>query len=111
MADVIAQVHQPRYFVNFNSPAEIDEAGITNGTTVFYVDQHSTYVFTQGLRGIKGSDASNMHDEEPAAHEIEFSDDEAEAEYKRQLKDAKEERKAKRDERKGGSAIPAHLKR
>lgn len=111
MADVIAQVHQPRYFVNFNSPTEIEAAGITKGTTVFYVEQHSTYVFTQALRGIKGSDASNMHDEEPAAHEIEFSDDEAEADYKRQLKNNKEDRKAMRDERRGGAAMPAHPKR
>jgi hypothetical protein len=35
---------------------------------------------------MKGSDASNVHDEEVGDDEIEFSDDEAEAMYKRQLK-------------------------
>lgn len=35
---------------------------------------------------MKGSDASNIWDEEVAAHEMEFSDDEEEAEYRRRLK-------------------------
>lgn len=32
---------------------------------------------------MKGSDASNVHDEEVGEDEVEFSDDEAEAAYKR----------------------------
>lgn len=35
---------------------------------------------------MKGSDASNVHDEEPADHELEFSDDEAEAAFKARTK-------------------------
>ena len=35
----------------------------------------------------KGSDASNAHDEEPGEDEVEFSDDEQEAAYKRMLKE------------------------
>jgi H/ACA ribonucleoprotein complex non-core subunit NAF1 len=35
---------------------------------------------------LKGSDASNVHDEEPADDELEFSDDEAEAAYRSHLK-------------------------
>ena len=34
----------------------------------------------------KGCDASNIFDEEPARHEVEFSDDEAEKEFKRSKK-------------------------
>ncbi|KAK5724211.1 hypothetical protein LTR17_013497 [Elasticomyces elasticus] len=59
------------------------------GVQIFYVDSHSTFVFTQPLKGLKGTDASNIHDEEVAEEEMEFSDDEAEAEYKRMKKAAK----------------------
>lgn len=46
----------------------------------------ATFVFTRELRAIKGSDASNVWDEEVGAGEIEFSDDEQEQEYKRAQK-------------------------
>lgn len=43
--------------------------------------------YLQSLRSIKGSDASNVYDEEPShPDEIEYSDDEAEAAAKKQLK-------------------------
>lgn len=38
------------------------------------------------LKRLKGSDASNVHDEEPGEDEIEFSDDEAEAVHRSRLK-------------------------
>lgn len=90
VADTIGRVETPIYIVRFNSAAEIEEFGIKENTEIFYVPEHSTYVFTEPLRAQKGSDASNLHDEEPAEHEIEFSDDEAEAEHKRQKKRAKQ---------------------
>lgn len=43
-------------------------------------------MFLNMIRALKGSDASNVNDEEPAAHEVEFSDDEAEASHKSILK-------------------------
>lgn len=52
---------------------------------VFHVPQRSKFVFLDRLSH-KGSDASNVHDEEPADDELEFSDDEAEAAYKSGLK-------------------------
>jgi H/ACA ribonucleoprotein complex non-core subunit NAF1 len=51
--------------------------------TVYHIPSLSKYVFPGALARIKGSDASNIHDEEPDDHELEFSDDEAEAMYKR----------------------------
>lgn len=39
------------------------------------------------LKRFKGSDASNVHDEEPAEYELEFSDDEEEAAHKARLKE------------------------
>ena len=55
-------------------------------TPIYYVNEHSTFVFTQPLKAAKGTDASNIHDEEVGEDEMEFSDDEAEAEHKRQQK-------------------------
>ena len=98
VAETLGRVQQPYYSVRFTNAAGIAEAGISKGTPVFYSEQHSTTVFTQPLKAFKGSDASNLHDEEVADDEIEFSDDEAEAEYKRQQKQAKQ---ARRDGRPG----------
>lgn len=90
VADTFGRVEEPLYTVRFNSPEEISETGASVGQKVFYVPQHSDYVFTQALKGLKGSDASNIFDEEVGEAEREFSDDEAEAEYKRQRKYARQ---------------------
>lgn len=86
VAETLGRVHQPLYSVRFTNAAAISEAGIAKGTRIFYVEQHSTYVFIQSLKALKGSDASNLHDEEVGDDELEFSDDEVEAEHKRRLK-------------------------
>lgn len=87
VADLIGRVEEPRYTIRFTNDEAIAEAGLSAaGTTVFYVPTHSTFVFTQPLKAVKGSDASNFHDEEVGEDEMEFSDDEAEAEHKRQMK-------------------------
>ncbi|KAI9809238.1 MAG: hypothetical protein M1825_002529 [Sarcosagium campestre] len=98
VAETLGRVQQPMYSIRFNSRQEIIDSGITVGTPIFYVKDHSTYVFTQPLRAMKGSDASNFYDEEVGRDEVEFSDDEAEAEYKRKLK---MERQAKKGARGG----------
>lgn len=53
---------------------------------VFHVLSRSKFVFPGQLQTLKGSDASNIYDEEVREDEIEFSDDEAEAAYKRRVK-------------------------
>ena len=98
VAETLGRVQQPYYSVRFTNAAAISEAGISKGTPIFYVEQHSAPVFTQPLKAFKGSDASNLHDEEVGDDAIEFSDDEAEAEYKKKLKLTN---KAKRDIRQG----------
>jgi hypothetical protein len=61
---------------------------------VFHVPQRSNFVFVEQLKRLKGSDASNVHDEEPSGgDQVDFSDDEEEARYKRSLKSAGEKRK------------------
>ncbi|GAB7344431.1 hypothetical protein MBLNU457_2277t2 [Dothideomycetes sp. NU457] len=94
VAETIGRVQQPMYSVAFTTKQEIDDMGMVKGTKIFYVDAHSTFVFTQPLRNLKGTDASNLHDEEVGADEMEFSDDEAEAAYKRAKKEAKRGNKA-----------------
>lgn len=98
IAETLGRVQQPFYSVCFTNAAAIIEIGIFKGTKIFYVQQHSTYVFTQAIKAIKGSDASNLHDEEVGDDELEFSDDEAEAEHKRRVK---MQRQSKRDTRTG----------
>ncbi|KAK1818660.1 hypothetical protein LTR12_006972 [Friedmanniomyces endolithicus] len=89
VAETLGRVQEPMYSVAFNSAQEIKDASLEQGVKVYYVDAHSTFVFTQPLKNMKWTDASNIHDEEVGDEEMEFSDDEAEAEYKRMKKLAK----------------------
>ncbi len=104
VAETLGRVQQPFYSVRFTNAAGIAEAGTDQGTKIFYVKQHSTYVFTEPLKAFKGSDASNLHDEEVGEDEMEFSDDEAEAEYKRRVK---QDKRARKDARFGTNGGPA----
>ncbi|KAI5301070.1 hypothetical protein KEM56_001997, partial [Ascosphaera pollenicola] len=93
VADTLGRVEQPLYTVRFTNEEAIKQHGIEVGKAVCYLYEHSTFVFTEPLKAIKGSDASNFHDEEVNDDEIEFSDDEAEAAYKRAQKQAKKNKK------------------
>ena len=86
IAETLGRVQQPYYCVRFTNAAAMNEAGIRQNTKIFWVEEHSTTVFTQPLKALKGTDASNLHDEEVGDDELEFSDDEAEAEHKRRVK-------------------------
>ena len=84
--ETLGRVQQPYYSVLFSNAQSISESGISIDTKIYYLEAHSKYTFTKSLRAIKGSDASNIHDEEIARDEMEFSDDEAEAEYRKTVK-------------------------
>jgi H/ACA ribonucleoprotein complex non-core subunit NAF1 len=75
------------YQIKFNSsfPLDVSEARVSR--PVFHVPARSKYVFVSELARLRGSDASNVHDEEPAEYELEFSDDEAEATHRARLRD------------------------
>ncbi|KAL3445331.1 Gar1/Naf1 RNA binding region-domain-containing protein [Aspergillus insuetus] len=98
VSETLGRVENPLYAVRFPTAADVEERGMLRGTVIYYVEAHSTFVFTQPLKGLKGSDASNFHDEEVAEDEVEFSDDEQEAEYRRKLKQKRQERKGARNE-------------
>jgi H/ACA ribonucleoprotein complex non-core subunit NAF1 len=111
VSETLGRVQQPLYSVRFTNATEIAEAGLEVGTKVFYAEKYSTYVFTQSLKAFKGSDASNMHDEEVGDEEVEFSDDEAEMEHKRRLKQKKvEKRGGKMQQNSGPNRGPHSIK-
>ena len=74
------------YQIKFNSsfPLDLNEAQVLR--PIFRFPTHSNYVFLAELAILRGSDASNVHDEKPAEHELGFSDDEAEAAHKAKLR-------------------------
>ncbi|KAH0838065.1 Gar1/Naf1 RNA binding region-domain-containing protein [Lanmaoa asiatica] len=77
---------QPFYQVKFNQHYPLDTDKVWLSREVFHVPQRSHFVFVDQLKKLRGSDASNIHDEEPADDEIEFSDDEKEAACRAQRK-------------------------
>ncbi|KAG5647738.1 hypothetical protein DXG03_008461 [Asterophora parasitica] len=85
---------QPMYQVKFNKDFPLDPEKVQTSREVFHVPARSNFVFWSHLKKFKGSDASNVHDEEPAENELEFSDDEAEAAYKSNLKRKRGETRA-----------------
>lgn len=87
--DTIATVHKPMYVLRFKSEEEAKEAGLQRGMQVWYPKAHAVFVFPSQLRQEKGSDASNLHDEEVGPDEIEYSDDEQEQAHKREKKNRK----------------------
>ncbi|OAQ68877.1 snoRNP assembly factor Naf1 [Pochonia chlamydosporia 170] len=105
VAETIGKVLQPMYTLYFSSEQEIKDLGLKVGTKIFYPVDHASYVFTEPLKNMKGSDASNLHDEEVGDDEMEFSDDEKEAEYKRALKQKKKDKWKSKNEGKPGSGI------
>ncbi|EKM61596.1 uncharacterized protein PHACADRAFT_248285 [Phanerochaete carnosa HHB-10118-sp] len=79
---------QPFYRVQFNNAYPPDAEKVQIGREIFHVPARSKFISVSYLKQMfKGSDASNAHDEEPVDDELEFSDDEAEREYKRALKE------------------------
>ncbi|KAJ3567332.1 hypothetical protein NP233_g6429 [Leucocoprinus birnbaumii] len=77
---------QPMYQIKFNQSYPLDPNKVQVGREVFHVPRRSHFVFVNLIKQFKGSDASNVHDEEPGEDEIEFSDDEAEAAHRSRLK-------------------------
>jgi H/ACA ribonucleoprotein complex non-core subunit NAF1 len=66
------------YSVRFLSADDIDIPQVQIGRQVYHLPHKSHYAFPRAIAMLKGSDASNIHDEEPAIVELEYSDDEAE---------------------------------
>lgn len=87
--DTIATVHKPMYILKFKSDEEVKQASLERGAQIWYPKSHAKFVFPSQLRAEKGSDASNLHDEEVGPEEMEYSDDEQEQAHKREKKNRK----------------------
>ena len=85
--DTFGPTYQPLYQVRFNDNFPLDKERAQISRPIFHVPGRSNFVFVDKLKLAKGSDGSNAHDEEPGEDEVEFSDDEQEAAYKRMLKE------------------------
>ncbi|KAK6331544.1 hypothetical protein TWF730_004618 [Orbilia blumenaviensis] len=92
--ETFGRVEQPFYTVRLKDAEEVKQLNATAGRKVSYIPSHSTFLFTKSIRAVKGSDASNFFDEEVGDDEREFSDDEAEAEFKKRQKEEKKARGA-----------------
>ncbi|KAI9886042.1 MAG: hypothetical protein M1823_002162 [Watsoniomyces obsoletus] len=92
ISEVMGLPQQPYYGVQFPTSGHLAKLDLNKGTTIFYVKEHSTFVLPGALKHVKGSDASNIFDEEVADDELEFSDDEAEAAHRRRKREEREER-------------------
>ena len=83
--ETFGPVARPYYSVRFNDAKEINTEFGTVGASVFYVPsyQKTQIVETEALKKIKGTDASNVYDEEVGEDETEFSDDEKEMDFRK----------------------------
>ncbi|GAB2295819.1 hypothetical protein Dimus_029973 [Dionaea muscipula] len=82
--EIFGPVKNPYYMVRYNSESEVP-SGIQQGTSISFVQEFVDHVLIDQNLYHKGYDASGENDEE-VSYEVEFSDDEKEAEYKRMLK-------------------------
>eukprot|EP00158_Paraphelidium_tribonemae_P003892 Partr_v1_DN26452_c1_g1_i2_m24130 putative nuclear assembly factor 1 homolog (S. cerevisiae) len=89
VSDTFGPITQPFYCIRFNVADDIDTKRAFVGAKVYQSPQFSKVVFAAILRAMKGSDASNFHDEEIPEEEQEFSDDECEQETKSKKKSRK----------------------
>ncbi|KAJ4413837.1 hypothetical protein N0V82_008279 [Gnomoniopsis sp. IMI 355080] len=94
--DTIATVHKPMYILKCRTEEELKTAGLERGTQIWYAKSHAVFVFPSQLEKEKGSDASNLYDEEVGPEEVEYSDDEQEQAHKREKKNKKQRAKGNR---------------
>ncbi|KNE66482.1 hypothetical protein AMAG_11620 [Allomyces macrogynus ATCC 38327] len=92
--ETFGPVASPLHSIRFSSPADIDRERIAIGKKVFFIPDYSVWALTEQLKSMKGSDASNMYDEEVNEEDMEFSDDEKEMAHRAALKQARRARHA-----------------
>ena len=86
--DVIGPVTSPFYCVRFNSSQHIKDNNVKVNLEVYCAPrtEHTSFVFVEQLRKLKGSDASWKDDIEPNNENVEYSDDEEERAARRARK-------------------------
>ncbi|XP_073029071.1 uncharacterized protein [Primulina eburnea] len=82
--EIFGPVKNPYYVVRYNFESEVP-SNIQQGTSISFVSEFANHVLNDKSLYQKGYDASGENDEE-LSDELEFSDDEKEAVYKKMLK-------------------------
>lgn len=85
--EAFGPITYPMYTIRFPSSTDIDLETVRLDRTVYYLPKRSSFLKTKALRAMKGSDASNVYDEEVDEDQADFSDDEAERQHKRVLEE------------------------
>ncbi|KAH3901388.1 uncharacterized protein SCODWIG_00259 [Saccharomycodes ludwigii] len=88
----------PFYRISFKDKNAAEKFVQNIGEKVYLVIPSAHWTDTFELKRFKGSDASNVYDEEVKEEEQEFSDDEKEESYKRQQKRLKKQKKPNNNE-------------
>ncbi|KAI0033966.1 Gar1/Naf1 RNA binding region-domain-containing protein [Vararia minispora EC-137] len=101
---------QPFYQVRFGEKYPLSLERVSVGRPVFYLPRYGKFVFVSELRRLKGSDASNVHDEEPAEYELEFSDDEEEAAHRARMKQQRQGSQAPSSSSRYSTPIPSQMR-
>lgn len=92
--ETFGKLQSPNYRVQLNNEKQFLDMRDKKGAKVFYVVPDSLFTYTDAIRKIKGTDASNCHDEELPEEEQEFSDDERELAAKQEKKKRKKTRRS-----------------
>lgn len=87
--ETFGKLQAPHYRVKFNNEEYFEAVKSRKGEKVFYVVPESQFIYTDAIKKLKGTDASNCHDEELPEDEQEFSDDEQELAAKQRKKKKK----------------------
>jgi H/ACA ribonucleoprotein complex non-core subunit NAF1 len=91
--EIFGPVSKPMYRVKFNSEEDLGRFKEKNKEKVYYVVPKSHFEYTDAIKAMKGTDASNWNDEELPEEEQDFSDDEKEMESKK----AKKKKRTKKE--------------
>lgn len=95
--ETFGKLQSPVYRVLLNSAEELAKFEDKKGSKVFYVVPDSQFILTDSIKKMKGTDASNCHDEELPEDEQEFSDDEQELARKQEKLRKKQQKKQGQD--------------
>ncbi|CUM53734.1 uncharacterized protein AC631_00295 [Debaryomyces fabryi] len=93
--ETFGRLQSPMYRVKFDDENEFNKLKQKKGAKVYYVVPDSQFIYTDTIKNLKGTDASNCHDEELPEEEQEFSDDERELAAKQSKKRKKKSKNIK----------------
>ncbi|AGO10591.1 AaceriABR138Cp [[Ashbya] aceris (nom. inval.)] len=104
VCEVFGKLSNPFYRVTFPKDAveKFEQFKNQVGSQVYLVQPKAHWLDTFEIKQVRGTDASNGVDEELPEEEQEFSDDEAEAEFKRQKKLAKKRKSGNQEGKQRG---------